>query len=81
MYAQLMSFFLMGAAAGAQTPTPAEGSKPPQISSELRARFWRAQAEATAAAARAKQAQDTAKAMQDEMQKTCGDRLDRKSVV
>jgi hypothetical protein len=41
----------------------------------MRARFWRAQAEAVAAAAKAKQAQDAAKTVREEMQKQCGDKF------
>lgn len=71
MHPQLI--VLLGMAALAQQAPPKEAPKPPQISVEQRARFWRAQAEAMAAAARAKQAQDAVKAAQDEMQKACGD--------
>lgn len=75
MHTQLIGLTLLAAAALAQAPPPAAPPKPPQITTEMRARFWRAQAEATAAAARAKQAQDAAKTLQDEMQKTCGDQF------
>jgi|HubBroStandDraft_1064217.scaffolds.fasta_scaffold08122_2 hypothetical protein len=75
MYSQLIGLVLLGAAAFGQAPPPKEPPKPPQIPAEMRARFWRAQAEAIAAAARAKQAQEAAKAAQDEMQKECGDRF------
>ena len=59
---------------GGQAPVPKEVPAP-HITAELRARFWRTQAEAIAAAARAKQAQEAAKAAQEEMQKECGDKL------
>jgi hypothetical protein len=75
MHTQLIALTLLGAAALAQGPPPKESLKPPQIAAEMRARFWRAQAEAVAAAARAKQAQDAVKALQEEMQKACGDKL------
>jgi hypothetical protein len=72
MHTQLMGLSLLGAAALAQAPPPKESPKPPPIAAEMRARFWRAQAEATAAAARAKLTQEAVKAVQDEMQKECG---------
>lgn len=60
--------------AGAQVAPPKAAAKP-QISAELRARFWRSQAEAIAAAARARQAQEAAKAAQEELQKECGEKF------
>jgi hypothetical protein len=74
MYSQLIALTLLGVAAFAQTPIPNE-PKPPQIAAELRARFWRTQAEAIAASARAERAQEAAKAVQDEMRKACGDKF------
>ena len=75
MHTQLISLTLLGAAAFAQAPPPKESPKPPQIAAEIRARFWRAQAEDISAAARAKQAQEATKAVQEEMQKECGDKF------
>lgn len=75
MHTQLIGLTLLGAAALAQVPPAKESPKPPQIAAEMRARFWRAQAEATAAAARARQTQEAAKAVQDELQKACGDQF------
>lgn len=75
MHSQLIGLTLSGMAAFAQAPAPKEPAKPPQIAAEMRARFWRTQAESMAAAARAKQAQEAAKAAQEEMQKECGDRF------
>jgi hypothetical protein len=74
MYSQLISLALLGAAAFAQASLPNE-PKPPQIAAELRARFWRTQAEAIAAAARAERAQEAAKAVQEEMRKACGEKF------
>lgn len=70
-----MGLLLLSGAAFAQTPQHTEPAQPPRIPAELRARFWRTQAEAVAAAARAKQAQDAAKAVQEELQKQCGDQF------
>jgi len=74
-----MGLTLMGAAAFAQGGAPKEAlqeeNKAPRIAAEMRARFWRSQAEAIATAARAKQAQEALKAAQEEMQKTCGDKF------
>lgn len=80
MYSQLIALTLLAAAAlaaaaFAQAPAPKESPKPPQITAELRARFWRTQAEAIAAAARAERAQEAAKAAQEEMRKACGDKF------
>jgi hypothetical protein len=75
MHTQLIGLILLGMAAFAQAPALKESPKPPQIAAEVRARFWRAQAEAIAANARAKQAQEAAKAVQEEMQKQCGDQF------
>lgn len=75
MHSQLIVPILVGMAAFAQTAPPKEPPQPPQIAAELRARFWRAQAEAIAAATRAKQAQEAAKAAQEDMQKACGDKF------
>jgi len=75
MHTQLMGLTLLAAAALAQVPLQKATPEAPQIAAEMRARFWRAQAEATAAAARAKQAQETAKAVEAEMQKQCGDKF------
>jgi len=74
MHSQLIGLALLAMAAFAEAP-PKESSKPPQIAAEMRARFWRTQAESIAAAARAKQAQEAAKAAQEEMQKECGDKF------
>ncbi|MGC9950384.1 MAG: hypothetical protein ABSF64_28805 [Bryobacteraceae bacterium] len=74
MHTQLIGLTLLGASAWAQAP-PTEPPQPPRIAAEMRARYWRAQAEAIAAAARARQAQEAAKAAQDEMQKACGDKF------
>jgi hypothetical protein len=73
MHTQLIALTLLGGAAFAQAPPPKESPKPPPIAAGTRARFWRAQAEAIAAAARARQTQDAVKAVQEEMQKECGD--------
>jgi hypothetical protein len=75
MYSQLIASTLLAAAAFAQTPAPKEPPKPPQIAAEVRARFWRTQAEAIAAAARAERAQEAAKAAQEEMRKACGEKF------
>ncbi len=75
MYSQLIALTMLGMAALAQPIPPKESPKPPSIAAEIRARFWRAQAEAMAAAARAKQTQEAVKAAQDEMQKACGDQF------
>jgi hypothetical protein len=75
MYTQLILLVLLGTAAFGQDSLPKEPAKPPQIPAEMRAHFWRTQAEAIAAAARAKQAQEAAKSAQDEMQKVCGDKF------
>jgi hypothetical protein len=75
MYSQLIGLTLLAAAAFAQAPAPKESPKPPQIAAEMRARFWRTQAEAIAAAARAERAQEAAKAAQDEMRKACGEKF------
>ena len=75
MHSQLIGIALLGAAAFGQAPPPKESPQPSRIAAEMRARFWRAQAEAIAAAARAKQAQDAARAVQEEMQKECGDKF------
>lgn len=75
MYSQLIGLMLAGIAALAQAPAMKEESEAPQIGAEMRARFWRTQAEAMAAAARAKQAQEAVKTAQDEMQKTCGEKF------
>jgi hypothetical protein len=72
MHTQLIGLSLLAVAAFAQAPAQ-KAFKPPQIPAEMRARFWRTQAEAIAAEARAKQAQEAAKAAQDEMQNVCGD--------
>jgi len=74
MHSQLIGLALLAMAAFAEAP-PKESPKPPQIAAEMRARFWRTQAESIAAAARAKQAQEAAKAAQEEMQKECGDKF------
>jgi len=75
MYSQLIALTLLAGAAFAQAPAPTESPKPPQISAEVRAKFWRTQAEAIAAAARAERAQEAAKAVQEEMRKACGERF------
>jgi len=75
MYSQLIALTLLAAAAFAQAPVPKESPKPPQISAEVRAKFWRTQAEAIAAAARAERAQEAAKAAQEEMRKACGEKF------
>jgi hypothetical protein len=75
MYSQLIALTLLAVAAFAQAPAPKESPKPPQITAEIRARFWRTQAEAIAAAARAERAQEAAKAAQEEMRKACGDKF------
>ncbi|MGA2736920.1 MAG: hypothetical protein ABSG65_05650 [Bryobacteraceae bacterium] len=75
MYSQLIGLTLLAASAFAQTPAAKDSAKPPQITAEIRARFWRTQAEAIAAAARAERAQEAAKAAQEEMRKACGDRF------
>jgi hypothetical protein len=62
MYSQLIALTLLAVAAFAQAPAPKESPKPPQLTAEIRARFWRTQAEAIAAAARAERAQEAAKA-------------------
>jgi hypothetical protein len=46
---------------------------PKAISSELRAKFWRAQAEYISASAQAQKARATLDAAQAEMSKVCGD--------
>jgi len=73
MYTQLIGLCLLAAAALAQAPAPKETPNTPRIPAEMRARFWRTQAEAMAAETRAKQAQEAAKAAQDDMRKACGD--------
>jgi len=75
MYSQLIAFTLLAAAAFAQAPAPQESPKPPQITAEMRARFWRTQAENIAAAARAERAQEAARAAQEELRKACGDKF------
>ncbi|MGD0360274.1 MAG: hypothetical protein ABSC93_05365 [Bryobacteraceae bacterium] len=75
MHTQLIGLALLGMAALAQAPPSKSQPKPPQIAAEMRARFWRAQAEAIAAAAKAKQAQEAAKTAQEEMQKECGEQF------
>jgi hypothetical protein len=75
MYSQLIVSTLLAAAAFAQASAPKESLKPPQITAEMRARFWRTQAESVAAAARAERAQEAAKAAQEEMRKACGDKF------
>jgi hypothetical protein len=75
MYSQLIALTLLAVAAFAQAPAPKESPKPPQLTAEIRARFWRTQAEAIAAAARAERAQEAAKAAQEEMRKACGDKF------
>jgi hypothetical protein len=75
MYPQLIALTLLTAAAFAQAPVPKESPKPPLIAAEIRARFWRTQAEALAAAARAERAQEAAKAAQEEMRKACGEKF------
>ena len=75
MYSHLIALTLLAAAAFAQAPAAKEPPKQPQISAEMRARFWRTQAEAIAAAARAERAQAAARAAQEEMRKACGDKF------
>jgi hypothetical protein len=75
MYSQLTALMLLAAAGSAQAPSPKESPKPPQITAEMRARFWRTQAEAIAAAARAERAQEASKAAQAEMRKACGEQF------
>jgi hypothetical protein len=75
MYSQLIAWALLAGSSFAEAPAAKEASKPPQISAETRAKFWRTQAEALAAAARAERAQDAAKAAQEEMRKACGDKF------
>jgi sensor histidine kinase regulating citrate/malate metabolism len=75
MYSQLIASTLLAAAAFAQAPATKEPPTPPRISAEARAKFWRTQAEAIAAATRAERAQEAAKAAQEEMRKTCGDKF------
>jgi hypothetical protein len=75
MYSQLIASTLVAAAAFAQTAAMKESPKPPQITAEMRARFWRTQAEAVATAARAERAQDASRAAQEEMRKACGDKF------
>jgi hypothetical protein len=75
MYSQLIASILLAAAAFAQAPAGKESPKPPQITAEVRARFWRTQAEAIAAAARAEKAQEAAKAAREEMRKACGEKF------
>jgi hypothetical protein len=75
MHTQLIALMLLAAAAFAQAPAAKESPKPPQITAEVRARFWRTQAEAVAAAARAERAQEAAKAAQEEMRKACGEKF------
>jgi len=74
MYSQLIALTLL-AAAFAQGPAAKEAPKPPQIAPEMRAKFWRTQAEAIATAARAERAQEAAKAAQEEMRKACGEKF------
>jgi hypothetical protein len=75
MYSQLIALTLLAEAAFAQTHAPKELPKPPQVTAEMRARFWRTQAESIAAAARAERAQEAAKAAQEELRKACGDKF------
>lgn len=75
MYSQLIALTLLTAAAFAQTPAIKEPPKAPQIPAEVRARFWRSQAEAIASAARAERAADAAKTAQEELRKACGDKF------
>jgi hypothetical protein len=75
MHSQLIALTLLAAAAFAQGPAAKESNKPPQITAEIRARFWRTQAEAIAAAARAERAQEAAKAAQEDLRKACGDKF------
>lgn len=75
MYSHLIALTLLATAAAAQTAAPKESPKPPQIAAEARARFWRTQAEAVAASARAERAQEAAKAAQEELRKACGDKF------
>jgi hypothetical protein len=55
----------------AETPKP-EPPKAPQITAEVRAKFWRASAEWAAAQARAQAAKTALESAQTELQKTCG---------
>ena len=73
MYSQLIALTLLAASAFAQAPAAKGSPKAPQITAEMRARFWRTQAEAIAAAARAERAQEAAKAAQEAVRKACGD--------
>jgi len=73
MYAQLIALTLLAAPAFTEAAASKESPKPPQITAEMRAKFWRTQAEAIAATARAERAQEAAKAAQEEMRKACGD--------
>lgn len=67
-----LTIFLSLAAFAADNPP----AKPPQITAEQRAKFWRATAESIAAASRAQQARDAVNAAQLDMQKTCGEDSD-----
>ncbi len=51
-----------------------EKASAPTISAELRAKFWRAQADNESAQSRAKAALATVQAVIAELQKTCGER-------
>jgi hypothetical protein len=75
MYSHLIALTLLAAAAFAQAPAAKQSPTLPQITAEMRARFWRTQAEAIAAATRAERAQEAAKAAQEEMRKACGDKF------
>lgn len=69
------AWILALATAIADTPVPiAQSPAPPKIPAEMRAAFWRSQAEVIGIAAKAKQAQDNAVKIQNDMAQFCGEK-------
>ena len=68
----LTTIMLAAIAFAADEPKPAPKTAVPTISAELRANFWRKQAESSAANNAAQKAKDAADAAVAEMRKACG---------
>ena len=66
------TIILAAIAFAADEPKPAPKAAVPTISAELRANFWRKQAESSAANNAAQKAKDAADAAVAEMRKACG---------
>ena len=66
------TIMLAAVALAADEPKPAPKAAVPTISAELRANFWRRQAESSAANNAAQKAKDAADASVAEMRKACG---------